>query len=136
MKTVLPPWWTYVKHILTEYPALCGELEEKKNPHITAKYKEYIKGKGLISRPVEQLVTVELSPNKQKKYEAVTKAILLTREMYPENAENRLKIIEWVYFTKEYTVNGAAMQIPCHLNTASRWQADFIRLVADILQLP
>ncbi len=136
MKATTPPWWLYVKHILMEYPTLCEELKELKNPRITVKYEENRHGKGRVSRPVENIVMAELREKKQRKYDAVTKAMEMTKQLYPQSAEDRLKIIDLVYFSKKTNINGAAMEIPCHLNTAARWQADFIRLVAEILQLP
>ncbi len=136
MKETIPLWWTYVKHILKEYPNLCEELEALKISHTTTNYQEHIRGKGKIPRPVEEAADRKLAANKQKKYEAVTKAIDLTKKRYRQNGGDRVKIIEMVYFNQECNINGAAMKIPCHPNTAARWQGDFIRLVADILQLP
>lgn len=135
MVSVKPSWWTYVKHIVKEYPCLCGEMEELKQTSVTISYGARTRN-GKIFRPVEEAALREMAPNKQKKYEAVTKAIELTKRCYPLNGSDRLRIIELVYFGKNYSITKAAMAIPCHMNTASRWQSDFLRLVADILELP
>ena len=107
-----------------------------KNPRVTASYKERVAMKGKVHRPVEKAAICSLAPNKQKKYDAVRKAIEETCNRYPKNSADRLKIIEMVYFDRLYNISGAAMRIPCHPNTAIRWQGDFIRLVSEILQLP
>lgn len=131
-----PPWWSYVKHIVEEYPALCRELEKLKEQKVTGTYGERVSLKGRVCRPVETTACKTLSPNKQKKYEAVKKAIDNTKKRYPESAVHRLKMIQLVYFDKKYTIAGAAMRIPCHVNTAGHWHCDFIRLVAENLELP
>lgn len=136
MVSVKPSWWSYVKHIVKEYPRLCGELEELKKTRVTISYGEHTRGNGKIFRPVEEAALRMMEPNKQKKYEAVTKALEITKRRYPLNGGDRLRIIEMVYFGKNYSITKAAMIIPCHMNTASRWQSDFLRLVADILELP
>ena len=137
MVSVKPNWWSYVKQIVKEYPDLCEELEEVKFAHVTMRYGVvHTRTRSEIPRPVETAVLQKLSPGKQRKYEAVTKAISLTKQRYKHNSEERLKIIEMVYFSKQYTLSGAAVALPCHLNTASRWQADFLRLVAELLDLP
>lgn len=136
MVSVKPSWWTYVKHIVKEYPYLCEELEELKQTRVTNSYGERVRTKNKIFRPVEEAALRMMAPNKQKKYEAITKAIEITKRRYPLNGSDRLRIIEMVYFGTDYSITKAAMAIPCHMNTASRWQSDFLRLVADILELP
>lgn len=136
MTVSTPPWWSYVKHILMEYPNLCAELAERKKALITTIFDQHITARGKISRPVENLALRELSPQKQRKYNAVTKAIALTKKRYPTNGADRLKVIDLVYFTQTHSITGAAVEIPCHFNTAAHWQGDFIRLVAEILELP
>lgn len=34
-----------------------------------------------------------------------------------------------IYFTRRYTIEGAAMQIPCSVQTAKIWNSDFLLLV-------
>lgn len=59
---------------------------------------------------------------------AVEAAIDVTKELM--GGEDRLKIIELVFWERTHTLDGAAMQIPCGWRTAQRWQADFIMEVA------
>ena len=60
--------------------------------------------------------------------EAVAQAIAYTRKK--PDADNRLRIIQMVFFDKTHTLAGAAIKIPCGYETAKRWQQDFIREVA------
>lgn len=46
------------------------------------------------------------------------------------DGENRMKVVELVYFQKTHKLAGAAMQVPCGYATAKRWQQDYIREVA------
>lgn len=59
---------------------------------------------------------------------AVDTAIETTKEMI--GGDDRLKVIELVFWARTHTLGGAAMQIPCAWRTAQRWQADFIMEVA------
>ena len=136
MVSVKPSWWHYVRHIVREYPGLCQELEEIKLTRVTINYGIHTRTSGQVLRPVEAAALGTLAPSKQKKYMAVREAINLTKARHPNNGENRMKIIEMVYFTEKCNITGAALALPCHVNTASRWQAEFLRLVAELLELP
>ena len=59
-----------------------------------------------------------------------------TKEQYPDDWKPRLDIIDLVYFKGTHTIAGAAVKVGCHENTAGRWQAQFIHMVADELDLP
>ena len=104
------PYWHYVKSIIKEYPVLEKELATPLSPRLRA-------------------------PKQQRKYDAVSNAILKTRLTHPKTAADRLKVIDMVYWKQSHTVAGAAMKVPCHRNIAGKWQGDFIRLVAEELDL-
>lgn len=61
-----------------------------------------------------------------------TAAVLAAIEetLQKDDGQDRLKIIELVYFKGTKTLIGAAMAVPCSERTAQRYHADFIRLVA------
>ena len=70
---------------------------------------------------------------KQISAEATLKAVrraVETTEHY-RNGQERLKVIELVLWKKTHNLQGAALQIPCHVDTAKVWHGDFIRLVAS-----
>lgn len=91
---------------------------------------------GLPSSPVEQCVIHDLPPQKQRRLDAVDNAIRRTKEMHPSDYKPRLAIIDLVYFKGTNTIAGAALKVGCHPNTAGAWQSEFIRIVADELELP
>lgn len=130
------PWWGYVKSIIREYPQLKQELETPLEPFISSGFGGGGSNRGTVNSPVERCVLHDIAPRKQKKLEAVETAIRVTKVRHPESWEDRLKVVDLVYWKKTKTVVGAAMEIPCHQNTAGAWQAEFIRIVAEELELP
>lgn len=94
-------WWGYVKGMIRNYPCL-------------------VKKYG--GQPASMLTT------EGREYNAVMRAVATT-EGYC-NGEDRLKIIKLVLWDDSHTVAGAALALPCHEDTASKWHAEFIKLVA------
>jgi RinA family phage transcriptional activator len=129
-----PEWWGYAKFIIRQYPRLKKELETPLETTITPNYGGTGGGSGGISRPVERAVIHDLSPKDQKRYDAVDEAI--RRTLAKANGQDIMKVIDLVYFQKTHTLAGAAMEIPISENQAGRWNGDFIRLVADLLDMP
>lgn len=130
-----PPWWGYVKAIIKEYPELQKEINTPLQQRTTVRM-DIIKTKGDIQNPTRDCVIHNLPDDKQKRYEAVHNAIIKTEVRHPGDSDSRLKVIDLVYFKKTHTIQGAALKIGCHENTAGRWQAEFIRTVKDELNLP
>lgn len=128
------PYWSYVKAIIKEYPDLKAEAERPLAQRVTSFFRNG-GGSGRTANPTQDCVIHDLPPKQQRKYDAICTAIQKTKILYPDNAEQRLRIIDLVYWKKSHTIEGAAMKIPCHRNAAGRWQADFIRMVADELDL-
>lgn len=148
-----PAWWNYVKKIIREYPALKKRIETPLEPRISGssgtryvtigpggKIEDCIsyegRPSGLASSPVERCVIHDLPAHDQRKFDAVDNALRRTRDRHPHDYRPRLAIIELAYFKGTHTIAGAAMQVGCHVNTAGKWQAEFIRMVADELDLP
>ena len=129
------PYWTYVKTIIKEYLDLKKKLAIPLEQRVTS-FIGLDGGKnGLISDPTQACVIHDLPPREQRKLEAIEGAIQKTKKQHPEDAELRLKVISLVYWKKSHTIEGAAMKVPCHRNVAGNWQGEFIRLVADELDL-
>lgn len=84
---------------------------------------------GGVSRGAEDIAVRELPTTAQREYEAVRRAIEQT-ERY-SNGRQRLAIIKMVLWDKRYTLEGAALQIPCGIATAKRYHGEFICLVAS-----
>ena len=128
-------WWNYVKCILREYPMLKKEIETPLEARITVRPGGGIGGGGKSS-PVESAVIHDLPPKKQRKYEAVEWAMQQTKMRNRQDYAARVKIIDLVYFQQRKTIAGAALAVGCATSTAGAWQGEFIRLVAEALDLP
>lgn len=129
------PYWTYVKSIIKEYPDLKKELAKPLEQRVTSIIGLDGGKNKRISDPTQNCVIHDLPPREQRKFEAIEEAIHKTKLQHPEDADLRLKVINLVYWKKSHTIEGAAMKIPCHRNVAGNWQGEFIKLVADELDL-
>lgn len=121
-------WWPYVKGMIRRYPELREEYATLHTQSTTANYSGMPRGGG-TGRVIENLAIRELPSTKQREYEAVHRAIETTKH-YP-NGELRLAVVKMVLWDRQYTLEGAAMRIPCSTVTAWRWHAEFIRLTAS-----
>lgn len=120
-------WWPYAKGMIRRYPQLWEEYAALHSQSVTANYSGMPRG-GAGGRIIESLAIRELPSTKQREYEAVQRAIEIT-ERY-RNGRQRLAIIRMVLWDRQYTLEGAALQIPCGYMTARRYHSDFIMLVA------
>lgn len=120
-------WWSYVKGMIRRYPELRRRYGALREGRLTADYSGSPGGGD--GRAVEGLAIRELPSTSQREYEAVRRAVETT-EHY-RNGQERLKVIELVLWKKTHNLQGAALQIPCHVDTAKVWHGDFIRLVAS-----
>lgn len=121
-------WWPYVKGIIRRYPALREEYRVLHSASMVADYSGMPRGAG-EARALESRALRELPSTRQREYEAVRRAIEAT-ERY-RNGADRLKVIRLVLWDASHTLEGAALLIPCHKDTAKQWHGEFIRLVAS-----
>lgn len=70
---------------------------------------------------------------KRREVDAVANAIKTTREI-PGGAL-RMRLIRMVYWDRSHTLDGAALKLGIHPQTAKNWHGDFIRLVGRNLGL-
>ena len=122
------PWWSYVKAMIREYPALRERYADLHAQSMTADYSGMPRSGG-AARGTEEIAIRELPSPKQREYEAVRRAIAQT-ERYC-NGRQRLAVIRMVLWERRYTLEGAALQVPCGAATAWRWHGEFIKLVAE-----
>lgn len=59
---------------------------------------------------------------------AVQRAIDQTMKM--DNGQDRLRVVDLVFFKQTHTLEGAALMVPCSYDTAQKYHAQFIKLVA------
>lgn len=132
-----PEWWNYVKKIMRQYPQLKQKIETPLPPKMGGSSGGGEgKPSGGVSSPVERCVIHDLPPKEQRRFDAVDNAIQRTKKIYPHDYKPRMMIIDLVYFSGTHTLAGAALKVGCHENTAGKYSADFIRLVAEELDLP
>ena len=124
-------WWTYVKGIIRDYTAMKSEYEDLHSTSMTANYSGMPRGGS--GRSLESVAIRELPRTSQREYEAVRRAIETT-ERY-KNGGDRLYVIQLVYWWRSHTIEGAALMVPCHEQTAKNWHGEFVRLVASNLGL-
>ena len=65
----------------------------------------------------------------EKERDAIESAINETLGL--SDGRDRIKVIELVFFKGTHKLAGAAMQVPCSIDTAQKYHADFIRLVGE-----
>ena len=126
-------WWSYVKDMIRRYPELKAEYKDLHNQTITQQLSG-MPGGGGTGRSVEQCAVKELPDIAQREYEAVRRAIELTKKA--TNGDIRMEVVEIMFWKSgKYTLDGAAMKAHCSYRTARRYHTDFIMTVAKCFGL-
>ena len=120
-------WWGYIRNVIRSYPELKREYEALHEQSITANLSA-MPGGSDATRGTENIAIRELPRTKQREYDAVQRAIELTRRM--PNGELRLRIIDLVYWKRTHTVEGAAMKVGYSADWGKRLHGNFVLLVA------
>ena len=121
-------WWAFVKAMIRDYPNLERSWREIHATNVTAGFSAMPRGGG-ASRTVENIALRQMPPDDQKVYDAVSRAIELTR-LLPEG-KRRLDMIELVYWgSKPMPLKSAALHLFISERTAKRWHGTFVRCVA------
>lgn len=120
-------WWAYAKAIVRMYPQLKRDYEALHTQRITGDPERVPGGKGGVSRSVEITALRQLPPARQREYDAVTKAIELTKRR--QNGADRLALIDLVFWKQNHNLEGAALKLYLSDTTAKRYHTEFIRLV-------
>ena len=94
-------WWGYVKACIADYPRSANESETLPESWTGQRHREH---------------------------EGVRLAIEETRCL--PDGERRLNLIRLSYWSKKYTLDGAAIQSHISIRTAQRWRRAFILLTA------
>lgn len=121
-------WWGYIKGVIRRYPALRAECAAIHMQSIIARYGESGRNSGGEQRKTEATAIKSLSFIKQKELESVEKAIKEARNL--NSGEERIKLIDIVFWQRTHTLTGAAAQCYISERTARRWHTDFIKAVA------
>jgi len=132
LSTPREPWWGYVRNVLYSYPGLRQRADEGFLFGLTASL-DGMPRTGEISKPVERAVVHQLSEKEQERIEAVERAIHETARR--PLGQQRLRVIDMVFFRRSHTLNGAAEAVHVSYWTAGNWQREFIKRVAKRLNL-
>jgi hypothetical protein len=120
-------WWGYIKNVIRSYPDLKMEYDLLHEQSVTPNMSG-MPGSSDVSRGTETIAIKELPKTKQMEYDAVSRAIETTKHI--ANGQERLKIINLVYWKKTHTVEGAAMNVGYSVDRGKQIHGEFIRLVA------
>ncbi len=120
-------WWSYAKAMIRLYPELKREYDAIHTPQTTHSIENVCGGRGCISRSTEICALRQLPPARQREYDAVSKAIELTKKR--QNGDSRLTLIDMVYWKCSTNIAGAALRLFVDERTAKRYHGDFVRLV-------
>lgn len=126
-------WREVTREIIREYPTLARLDRELKECSITPNLNG-MPGGGGTSRKTELTAMREFPPDKQRKLDAVRRAISTTGRY--RNAKDRLRVIDLVYWQQTHTLQGAAQHCHYSWETAQEWNAAFIELVDAYMRIP
>lgn len=121
-------WRQAAKAAAFSYPELRRELDALQAG--TGRDLDGLPGSHDARRSTEDAALRELEYWKQRRLEAVEQAVRISATL--TSGLSRVKLLELVYFlphNRRYTLEGAAMQIPCSVQTAKIWNNDFLLLV-------
>lgn len=121
--------WRYAaRQVAYEYPGLRERLRDLQSMSVTPSLSGMPMGGG-EHRSTEDAALRQLPPEEQRKLDAVEHALETSSHLTSGWA--RVKLIELLYFQKSrsITIDGAAMSIPCSVQTARFWESDFLLLI-------
>ena len=119
-------WRHAARSAAYDYPKLVKEREELHKQSVSPSLSGMPRAGG-EHRGTEDVALRELPFTQQRRLDAVESALSISSQL--TSGLSRVKLIELVYFTRRFTIEGAAMQIPCSVGTAWTWNNDFLLLV-------
>lgn len=120
-------WWGFARKMVRDYPDLKMKLDELHTQSMSPDISGMPRG-GSAGRTTESIALRQLPPDDQQDYDAVRRAIEITRQLADGDA--RIALIRYAYWGKKmHKLEDAALQVHVSERTAQRWHADFIRLV-------
>ena len=120
-------WWGFARKMVRDYPQLKEAWKQIHEQKVTANTSGLPHGGG-GGRTVENIALRQLPEDDQKVYDAVTRAIEITK-LRPDGKE-RLRLIAMMYWSQR-SLTAKAIAPTLHISdvTAKRWHGDFVRLV-------
>lgn len=124
-------WWRpNVERAIKQYPMLCEKKKDLQAASMTANYNAMPSGNE-PSRTTENLGTRFLSEQEEKILFSVGRAI--DEIMRQRDGEDVMRIVTLVDFKQTHTVDGAAIALYMHRNTAACRRTRFIDLVGKYM---
>ena len=123
-------WRQAARAAAYDYPELRRELDALQAG--TGRDLDGLPGRSDARRSTEDAALRELEYWKQRRLEAVEQALSVIADF--SNGPSRVKLVELVYFTRRFTVEGAAMQIPISVRQAYQWNDEYLKQVWGILK--
>jgi hypothetical protein len=122
-------WWSNVTRMVRNYPARKAEYEALHSQSLVADMSGMPRS-GSTSRATENIALRQMSPMKQQEFEAVSRAIEITRLL--PNGEERLDLIRRMYWQgRKLRIDDVVFDVGIAQATGWRWHAAFIRVVAQ-----
>lgn len=122
-------WWYNAVRMVRNYPARKQEYDELHRQSVVADMSGMPRGHG-GSRTTEDIVLRQMAPAKQREYDAVTRAIEVTR-LLPDG-DKRVELIRRMYWSgRKLTINAVIMSVGVAECTGKRWHGAFISLVGE-----
>ena len=119
-------WRHAARSAAYDYPKLKSDLRDIQAQSVTPNMNG-MPGGGEPGRSTEDAALRQLPYAQQRRLDAVEQAVSISSNL--TSGLSRVRLIELVYFQRKYTIEGAAMQIPCSVQTAWTWNNDFLLLV-------
>ncbi len=119
-------WRHAARSAAYDYPKLQRDLRDLQAQSVTRNMNG-MPGGGEPGRSTEDAALRQLPYAQQRRLDAVEQAVSISSNL--TSGLSRVRLIELVYFQRKYTIEGAAMQIPCSVQTAWTWNNDFLLLV-------
>lgn len=119
-------WRHAARSAAYDYPKLQRDLRDLQAQSVTPNMNG-MPGSGEPGRSTEDAALRQLPYAQQRRLDAVEQAVSISSNL--TSGLSRVRLIELVYFQRKYTIEGAAMQIPCSVQTAWTWNNDFLLLV-------
>jgi hypothetical protein len=124
-------WFKNAVWTVRNYPARKEEYEELHTQSISSGMSGMPKSSD-ISRTIENIATREMAPMKQLEYDAVTRAITVTK-LLPDG-EKRVEMIDKMYWRgKKMNIDDVLYPVGIAEATGKRWHGAFIRLVGEFM---
>lgn len=124
-------WWRNAVWAVRNYPARKAEYDELHRQALNQKLTGMPSGGG-SGRTTENIALRQMPPMKQTEYDAVTRAISITRGL--PYGDQRLDLINRMYWQgKKLNITQVIYQVKVAEATGKRWHNRFIRTVGECL---